>query len=237
MSLLAMCREAAAEAGVAPPATIVDNPETTAIRLLAAARQEIFSMAASADWTALVREHAFAAAAAAVQPSGLPADFGHIVDGTAWDRTAASRLDGPLSGPQWQALRAAGAGPASGRCFRIYGGAFHLHPAPAEAGGEIAYEYVTSGIAIAASGAVRRSWEADDDRFALSEEIAAMGVKWRFKKAVGLAYDDDLDEYLAVLARAIARDGGRQTLRLDGAAPGRLAAAIPDGGFPGFGRC
>ncbi len=179
----------------------------------------------------------FVAAAATVQPSGLPADFGHIVDGTAWDRTAASRLDGPLSGPQWQALRAVAAGPASGRCFRIYGGAFHLHPAPAEAGGEIAYEYVTSGIAIAASGAGRRSWEADDDRFALSEEIAAMGVKWRFKKAVGLAYDDDLNEYLAVLARAIARDGGRQTLRLDGAAPGRLAAAIPDGGFPGVGRC
>ena len=59
-----------------------------------------------------------------------------------------------------------------------------------------------------------------------------MGVKWRFKKAIGLAYDDDLNEYLSVLARAIARDGGRPTLRLDGAAPGDLAAAIPDGNFP-----
>ena len=40
------------------------------------------------------------------------------------------------------------------------------------------------------------------------------------------------NEYLSVLARAIARDGGRPTLRLDGAAPGDLAAAIPDGNFP-----
>ena len=234
MSLLEICREAAAEAGVAPPASVVGNPEATAIRLLAAARQEAFSMAAGADWTALVREHVFAAAAASAQPFGMPADFGHIVDGTAWDRSRARRLDGPLSGPQWQALRAAAAGPATGRCFRIYGDAFHLHPAPEEAGGEIAYEYVTSGIVIAPSGAGRRGWQADDDRFALSEEIAAMGVKWRFKKAVGLAYDDDLNEYLAVLARAIARDGGRPTLRLDRAPPGGLAA-LPDGDFPGLG--
>ena len=59
-----------------------------------------------------------------------------------------------------------------------------------------------------------------------------MGVKWRFKKAVGLAYDDDLDEYLSVLARAVARDGGSQVLRVDGAALRPLGAAIPEGDFP-----
>ena len=79
MSLLTICHEAAAEAGVAPPATVIDNPETTAIRLLAAARQEIFSMSESAAWSGLVREHSFAAAAASAQPGGLPGDFGHIV--------------------------------------------------------------------------------------------------------------------------------------------------------------
>ena len=232
MSLLTICHEAAAEAGVAPPATVIDNPETTAIRLLAAARQEIFSMSESATWSALVREHSFAAAAASAQPGGLPDDFGHIVDGTAWDRAGGRRLDGPLSGPQWQALRATAAGPAASRAFRIYGNAFHLHPPPARPGGEIVFEYVTTDTVTASSGDRRRSWEADDDGFALSEEIATMGVKWRFKKAIGLAYDDDLNEYLSVLARAIARDGGRPTLRLDGAAPGDLAAAIPDGNFP-----
>ena len=235
MSLLTICREAAAEAGVAPPGAVIDNPETTAIRLLAAARQEIFSFADSADWTALQREHSFAAAAAIVQPDGLPADFGHIVDGTAWDRAGGRPLDGPLSGPQWQARLASGAGPASRRTFRIHGGGFHLHPAPAAAGGAIAFEYVSRDAVIASSGARRRSWEADDDRFALSEEIAAMGVKWRFKKALGLAYDDDLNEYLGVLARATARDGGRPVLRLDGAAPGPLAAALPQGDFPEVG--
>ena len=230
MSLLSICREAAAEAGVAPPGAVVGSAETTAIRLLAAARQEIFSMSGSADWTALVREHSFAAAAQTVQPGGLPADFGHIVDGTAWDRGAGRRLDGPLSGPQWQALRAARAAPALGRAFRIYGDAFHLHPPPAEPGGEIAYEYVSRDVVTAASGARRRGWEADDDGFALSEEIATMGVKWRFKKAIGLAYDDDLNEYLSVLARAVARDGGRPTLRLDGNAT--RGARVPDGDFP-----
>ena len=59
-----------------------------------------------------------------------------------------------------------------------------------------------------------------------------MGVKWRFKKAVGLAYDDDLDKYLSVLARAIARDGGSPVLRADGAAALPLSAAIPEGDFP-----
>ena len=59
-----------------------------------------------------------------------------------------------------------------------------------------------------------------------------MGVKWRFKKAVGLAYDDDLDEYLAVLARAIARDGGRPILRIAGAIPPFPAAATQESDFP-----
>ena len=232
MSLLTVCREAAAEAGVAPPASVIGNPETTAIRLLAAARQEIFSLAGSADWTALAKEHAFAAATQTAQPGGLPDDFGHIVDGTAWDRTGARPLAGPLTAQQWQALRISGARPAARPSFRIFGGVFHLHPAPAEAGGEIAFEYMTRDIVAASSGARRRTWEEDDDGFVLSEEIATMGVKWRFKKAVGLAYDDDLNEYLAVLARAIARDGGRPVLRADGAAPGLLFAATPEGDFP-----
>ena len=232
MSLLTICREAAAEAGVAPPEAIIGGAETTAIRLLAAARQEIFSMAESADWSALVAEHRFAAAPETAQPEGLPDDFARIVDGTAWDRARARPLDGPLSAQRWQALRASGGGPAGRRAFRIFAGAFHLHPAPADAGGEIAFEYVTRDIVAAATGARRRRWEADDDGFVLSEDIAVMGVKWRFKKAVGLAYDDDLDEYLAVLARAIARDGGRPVLRIDGAMPPFPAAATPEGDFP-----
>ena len=232
MSLLDICRAAAAEAGVAPPAAVMGSAETTAIRLLAAARQEIFSMAESAAWSALAREHRFAAAARTAQPDGLPDDFARMVDGTAWDRTAARPLAGPLTAQQWQAARASGAGPAARPAFRIFAGAFHLHPAPAGAGGEIAFEYITRDIVVSSSGAKRRTWEADDDSFVLSEDIAAMGVKWRFKKAVGLAYDDDLDEYLSVLARAVARDGGSQVLRVDGAALRPLGAAIPEGDFP-----
>ena len=232
MSLRDICREAAAEAGVAPPDAVIGGAETVAIRLLAAARQEIFSMSESAAWSALAREHRFAAAASSAQPDGLPDDFGRIVDGTAWDRTGARPLAGPLTAQQWQAARASGAGPAARPAFRIFAGAFHLHPAPARAGGGIAFEYVTRNVVLSASGAGRRSWEADDDRFALSEEIATMGVKWRFKKAVGLAYDDDLDEYLSVLSRAIARDGGRPVLRADGAAALPFPAAIPEGDFP-----
>ena len=232
MSLLDICREAAAETGVAPPAAVIGSAETVAIRLLAAARQEIFSMAESASWSALAREHRFAAAASARQPDGLPDDFARIVDGTAWDRAGRRPLAGPLTAQQWQAARASGAGPAARPAFRIFAGAFHLHPAPAAAGGEIAFEYVTSDIVAAADGAGRRTWEADDDSFALSEDIATMGVKWRFKKAVGLAYDDDLDEYLSVLGRAVARDGGSPVLRVDGAAVRPLSAAIPEGDFP-----
>ena len=185
MSLATICREAAAEAGVAPPAAVIGSAETVAIRLLAAARQEIFSMAESASWSALAREHRFVPAASAAQPDGLPDDFARIVDGTVWDRTGARPLAGPLTAQQWQAARASGVGAAARPAFRIFAGAFHLHPAPARAGGEIAFEYVTGHIVAAADGAGRRTWEADDDSFVLSEDIATMGVKWRFKKAVG----------------------------------------------------
>ena len=174
------------------------------------------------------------AAAAAQQPrlgrGALPARRGEVGDAQLQRRPRP--LAGPLTAQQWQAARASGAGPAARPAFRIFAGAFHLHPAPARAGGRIAFEYVTRNVVVSASGAGRRSWQEDDDRFALSEEIATMGVKWRFKKAVGLAYDDDLDEYLSVLSRAIARDGGRPVLRADGAAALPFPAAIPEGDFP-----
>ena len=231
MSLLSICQEAAAEIGVSVPSSIIGNGEATAVRLLAAARREIFGLSRAAAWSALVGEHDFAAAAgASAQPDGLPADFDYVIDGTAWDRGAGRRLNGPLSAQAWQALRAAPFAAGPDRGFRIFGGAFHIHP-PAAEGGRIAYEYVSNRIVAARGGGRRTGWLADDDSFVLSEALATMGVKWRFKKAIGLAYDDDLNEYLSMLARLAARDGGRATLRLDGAA-GPGPPFVPDGDFP-----
>ena len=232
MSLLSICREAAAEVGVSAPASIIGNGETTAVRLLAAAKREVFGLSRSAAWSALVKEHSFATTTgASAQTGGLPEDFDYVIDATAWDRTAGRPLEGPLTAQAWQSLKASAAAPALGRAFRIFGGEFHLYPTPTTAGDEIAYEYASATIVTAAGGGGQSGWLADDDSFVLSEELATMGVKWRFKKAIGLAYDDDLNEYLSVLARTIARDGGRATLRLDGPA-GLGLPRLPDGDFP-----
>ena len=232
MSLLSICREAAAEIGVAVPSAILGHGEATAVRLLAAARREIFVLARSAAWSALIREHDFAATSGtSAQPGGLPADFDYVVDGTVWDRDAGRRLRGPLAAQAWQALKASRGAAARGGAFRIFGGAFHIYPAPVRSGGRIAYEYASDRIVTAREGALQTGWLADDDRFVLSEALAAMGVKWRFKKAIGVAYDDDLDESLAMRTRLAARDGGSATLRLDAASdPG--PGLVPEGDFP-----
>lgn len=210
MTLLSICAAAATEAGFTAPATIVGSSDPDAIRLLALAKRELRELARYCPWQALTAEHTFTSVATAIQTSSIPSDFDWIVPETCWDRTQYTELLGPKTGQEWQRIQVNTTALGYGRFFRIRGDSFLIHPAPT-AGHTIAYEYVIN-TPCESSGAVAQStWLADTDVGRIDEDLLAMGVRWRFKRLVGVSYDTDLNEYLSAIADAARRDNDPPT--------------------------
>ena len=103
MSLLSICTNAANDAGVNVPATIIGNADPAAARLLQMARRSARDMAEHANWTALTVENVFIANG--TSDYMLPADFRSLVNDTLWDRSRFWRMRGAMSPQQWQMFK------------------------------------------------------------------------------------------------------------------------------------
>jgi hypothetical protein len=84
-------------------------------------------------------------------------------------------------------------------------------------------------------GSPKTDWTADSDVSVLDEDLIELGVIWRTMRRLGLAYDEELNEYNNQVSQAVARDGGTGTLSL--VPINRLSLISPfqvqEGSFPG----
>jgi hypothetical protein len=110
-NLLTICTNAANDAGVTIPATIVNNADPAAARLLQMARRSAREVAERHNWTALTVENVFIANG--TSDYLLPPDYRSIVNDTLWDRSRFWRMRGALSPQQWQMYKSSIIGRAS----------------------------------------------------------------------------------------------------------------------------
>lgn len=111
MTLLQVCINAAHNAGVDAPTSIIGSADPAAQRLLQLARRTGIALAKKANWTALVVEHEFFANG--TSDYALPTDFRSLVDDTMWDRTRYWRMRGAMSPQQWQMYKSSSLGQAT----------------------------------------------------------------------------------------------------------------------------
>ena len=167
----------------------------------------------------------------------LPADYDHMIPQTQWDRGFRWQLLGPMSPQEWQVLKSGLSPTGPRRRFRLIGGAFVVDPVPYDTN-QLVFEYystnwVQSGAA-ATLGQSQRQFLNDGDFFMLDDSAFVMGVKWRFKHAKGLDYDEDKEMWSRRLDTAIAQQAGERSLPLNANAGGvRLLnnQNVPDTGF------
>ncbi len=230
MTLLSLCQAAAGEAGVSVPATIVSNNETTAVRLLALAKREITTLSRNVPWQGLIEEHTFTTVALEAQTTAtpIPTDFDYFIRGTTWNRTLLQQLDGPKTPAEWQHLKAVdqSTGNAAQK-FRRRGDLFLIHPTPS-AGDTIAFEYAIDTPVESSGGTAQTNWQADTDVAKIPEELVTMGLKWRFRMAMGMDYSDDLRDYVIQVEKALLRDNDQPNVNIAGF--GDMAVAS-NGGF------
>jgi hypothetical protein len=174
----------------------------------------------------------------------LPSDIRSFVNATSWDRNFRWPMLGPLSPVEWQVI-VSGISPVGPRIrYRIVDNQMEIQPLPgASQTDQIAYEYVSNawctsstGVPNAASGGVCR-FAADTDLYLWPEDTLRYGVKWRFRRAKGLDYSQELKTWQDARDFQLSTSGGSRSLRMNATANGLHFLNydnIPDTGF-GYG--
>lgn len=217
MSMLTIIQTAQKRLGLAVASQVAGNTDDTAVQMLALLNQAGEELAQEYPWQALQREATFTTVAAETQGAmeTLAPGWLYIVNQTIWNRSLRRPVFGALTEQDWQLLKSSSVqGPF--QQFRIMGGNLMFIPAP-PAGQTCAFEYITKQWATDSKGVTGKSAFTDDtDVSVLDEQLLTLSLVWRFKQANGLDYSAELGMFNLRLGNAEARDGGKQTLDLDG---------------------
>lgn len=228
MSLLTLIQNTCRRVNLTVPNAAAGSTDENIVRLVGLANEEGRSLSARNAWQVMVFEATHTTLAAESQ--GLMtaiagASFGYIVDGTFWNRTQ-NRPWIPVSAQDWQRMKSNSiTGPRN--YFRIRGGYLIALPTPT-AGQTLAFEWVSRNWCESSGGTGQSAWAADTDVGRLDEQLMEDGLVWRWKKAQGLEYAEDFNEYEIRVANAIARDGVRKVINF-GALP--AASNVPEGSW------
>ena len=142
-------------------------------------------------------------------------DFGHIVNGSMWDRTESRAIRGPLTAVEWQQKKAATAQITIGHYFRIRGGALLMFSDP-PSGNSIYFEYISNKWCQSSLEVAQTDWAADTDTALVDEEIIRLGIIWRYRKAKGFDYGEDFRTYEMALQDVFGPDAGKGIVDMTG---------------------
>jgi hypothetical protein len=230
MSLLSVIVEVAGRLALVQPAVVIGSSDSQVKQLLALTNVAGRDMAQASTWTALTEEKTFVTVNAVTQPSAFPADFDRFVPNSGFNRTTRRPVNGPVTPAQWQALMAQ---PQLNTVFLVYNqrqGNFNVSPIP-PVGQTIAYAYVSKNWAKSATGTPQATFLADTDLTYLDEGTLSDSVVWRFLRAKGMSYAEEMETYGRNLDQQMARDGGSTQLSLSPQAINLSRVNLPDGGF------
>jgi hypothetical protein len=171
----------------------------------------------------------------------LPTDIRSFVNATQWDRNFRWPMLGPLSAQEWQTM-VSGVSPVGPRIrFRVRAGIMEISPLPGEdQTDQIAYEYVSNAWCTTAAGVPRTavggvcSFAADTDLYLWPEDTLKFGIKWRFLRAKGLDFSEELRTWQASRDFQMSTSGASRSLVMNASRNGIHLLGydnIPDTGF------
>lgn len=163
----------------------------------------------------------------------FPNDFGYYQTMTSWDRSFRWQMLGPLEAQEWQVLKSGISPTGPRRRFRIMDNLWYVDPVPS-ATEEIVFEYFSNAWCQSSIGTAQTTWLADTDYYSLDDDVFILGLKWRWKAAKGLDYQEEKISYELLRERLQARNGANRDLPLNAQASGiRLLndSQVPDTGY------
>ena len=226
---------AAETVGLPKTATYIGNTNQNAVKILRAIKDAARDVHRGNDWVTTRREHTFATTATSSYV--MPTYFDRIVGETAWDRTNYRRLHGPLPPVEWQKYKSGNVTLSTiSKLFRITSndsGTKVLEILPTtDTGSTIVFDYITTRYVLSSSSDLQEGIEADTDTFVFDDELVEASATWRLLRMLGLGYQGEMQDYMALIQERKSRDGGAPRVNLQLSSVSRWGDPnIPDTGF------
>lgn len=218
MTALTLIKSHCGRVGLPRPGSVIGSSDASVVQMLELLNDTISIIVDFRSFQAIRRETAFTFIVGADQGllTTLTSDEGFlgIVAGTFWDRTNDVPIGGPLTPQMWQERQANDiTGPYTD--FYIRERKLFLSPAPtASTLYSAAFEYLSSSLVLSSSSVAKNSVTADDDTFAIPENIVSIGLSARWKREKGLPYEVDEDDFLTRLGNYYLRQSPEKAIDL-----------------------
>lgn len=215
MTLLTVVQNAAAQVGLTPPNAVYSSTDEIVRQMNALLVVEGRKLLDDHDWRQLVTTRQFTCLAAVAQTGEPQTDFLRMSNGVrVWNESNDFAVEGPINADEYNDLivRSVSALP---QYWRLVGSVLHIvRPVSGET---LRYEYITNKWILQGGSTAATALSADTDTFRVPERLLELGVIWRFKKAKGLDYAEDMRDYEMALGACKMQDtGGRRVISTGG---------------------
>jgi len=215
MTCLSIIQDVALRINLPKPSTAAQSADPAIQQLIGLATKEGEWQTSQYDWQVMLLEGTFNTVATEVQVTNITSTFPMfkaILNDTMWNRSLRRPVFGPLTAQRWEQLEAmVMQGPWNQ--YQIRGNQIRFIPVPS-AGQPIFFQYKSTAWCQSATGTPQGSFMADTDILMLDEATFKLGLEWRWKKAKGLDYAQDFEDYEDMLAVSKARDGGKDIINM-----------------------
>lgn len=202
MTLLSIAQDTADVIGLTRPVAIITGTDQLSRQMLGFAKKTLEELSAM-DWPILQVSYSFNTVANQAQYA-LPADFNREIGDSVYGAARYSQLRGSLTPADWARQRNVLPGVGFYR-FRIFGNPPMLNLTPTPQGVEaIVFEYQTLNR-VTNAGVSRTTYADDADISTVPEDLMKKGLEWRLRRAKGLDYTEEFDDYELTRAQRLAQ--------------------------------
>lgn len=204
MSLLSVAQDVTDEIGLTRPTAIVSGTDQLARQILAISKVVLDELS-NMDWPILQVPYQFSTVVSQSQYS-LPSDFDRETVDTAFLASQYYSLRGSLTPGDWQRQRNSLPSQIGRYKFRVFGLPLKLNFSPTPLTVEtVVLEYHTTYKVKQSDGTYKTTYFDDTDVSLVPEELVKKGLKWRLKRAKGLDYSEEFNEYEVARAQRLAQ--------------------------------
>ncbi|AVA22470.1 hypothetical protein [Rhizobium sp. NXC24] len=229
MSLLTIIQNVCAELSLAIPGLVMGSPDpmTTQLRILCQRAGD--DLARDHDWSILLIQRTFTATGAMPEPAEPPADWERFTDNSViWNNSRLWQLNGPVDPWTWQRNLIINSNPVP-QLWRMIGGKLAIYPNVS--GETMSYEYISKNwIAVSGGPSTAATWANDNDTALIPERLVELSLMWRWKRAKGLDYAQEMDNFERSKESEVGSDRAASAVSLS--LPNR--GDMPDNFFGGY---
>jgi hypothetical protein len=194
VSLLQICYDVVDGVGVPRPPAIVTGIDQFSRQLYAVSKYTLEELSLM-DWPVLVMP-GNVTTVVGQETYPLPADFEHEINDTMYSATRYEQIRGSLTPGDWARQRRALSPDIGQYRFRIYGNPLMIHLIPIPQMVEnLVYEYKTTNRVRRVDSSLGATYGDDQDVSLVPEELVRKGIHWRIRRAKGLDYSEEFDDY------------------------------------------